>query len=85
MAVFHDYREIEHAGKSLKKLSLSDHLMLYTWMDINPMTSLRVPRINRLGMIKFYQQISKKDLVKHRYDFMLEFQIARNNNILNTV
>ena len=83
MVVFHDYKEEEHAGKSVWHLALSDHLLLFAWIEMEPMTSLRVPKIDKTRLIKKYEAMDKRGLMKQRQNFFAEFSKIRTNHIRN--
>jgi hypothetical protein len=52
LAVMHPKDESRDAGQHFRKKIQSDHLALFAWVDLQPVKSSRLPRINKLKILK---------------------------------
>ena len=85
MTALRRHDPLRHEGASLRQLILSDHLAIFTFIDMNPMTSLRQPRIDKASMVHRIEDLTKHKLNVIRNDFENEFMRLRNTCIHNTV
>ena len=85
MMILRHEDQLKSAGACLRELILSDHLAIYTYIDLVPIKSLRQPRIDKMTMIDRTENLNRGMRTKFRQDMRLEFLKLRQSCIQNTV
>ena len=85
MMILRDKNELRSSGQCLRENLISDHLLLYSYVNFTPMASVRQPRINKLTLISRVEEMSRQEIHDIRKNFSFEFLRLRNQCIYNTV
>ena len=75
--IFHEKNDQENAGQNMRLKIQSDHLVLATRINFNPMMSLKRPRIEKARLIKHIENFSKFHRRNLRENFFGEFMKIR--------
>ena len=81
MMVLRNYDELRSAGQCLRENLISDHLLLFSYIDFSPMSSIRQPRIDKVSIVSKAFGMSKQEINDFRKNFTEEFLRLRNNCI----
>jgi len=84
LAVLRPYEELRSAGASFRELVLSDHVALFTYIDMDPMPSLRLPRIDKVKMVEKVNKMFKYEINEFRKNFYKNYINLRHQFTCNT-
>ena len=59
MMILRDKNELKSSSQCLRENLISDHLLLYAYIDFTPMASVRQPRIDKVTMITKIEGMDK--------------------------
>ena len=76
---------MKHEGKSLRERVQSDHLVLYWFVNMKPMISQKLPRIDKIKLIERVENLTRKKLNAFRKDPLIEFEKLRDEFKTNKI
>ena len=85
MMILRDKNELRSSGQCLRENLISDHLLLYSFIDFTPMASVRQPRIDKVTLITRVEEMNRQEISDMRKNFNFEFMSLRNKCIYNTI